>query len=94
VCMFVCDFNATNPPGKTPATGSGTATERLDQGNGTTYAQWVADWVGTSAGTFTFGPNNYTSLQVAQVSLEITDPGGAAATAFPWRRRSSGLLYR
>jgi hypothetical protein len=70
----VMDFNATNPPGKTPLTGSGTATERLDQGNSTTYAQWLADWVGTAAGTFSFGPNNYTSLQVAQAIIEITAP--------------------
>lgn len=75
------DFNATNPPGKTPATGSGTAVERRDAGNTTNYAQYIATWEGMSAGTFSFGPNNYTSLQVAQCFIEITAPsGGLSAT--------------
>jgi hypothetical protein len=72
VIYGLMDFNATNPPGKTPLTGSGTATERLDQGDGTHYAQYLCDWVGTSAGTFSFGPNNYTSLVSAQVIVEIS----------------------
>lgn len=74
VISGLMDFNATNPPGKTPLTGSGTATERRDVGDGTTYAQWLADWVNTSSGTFSFGPNNYTSLAVGQVLLEVTAP--------------------
>jgi len=65
------DWNATNPPGKTPLTGSGTATERSDGGDGATHAHWLADWVGTTAGTYNFGPNNYTSLKVAQAIIEI-----------------------
>jgi hypothetical protein len=73
VCYGGADWNATNPPGKTPATGSGTSTERLDQGNGASYAQYVADWVGTSATSTTFGPNNYTSLKIAEVALEIKE---------------------
>lgn len=75
------DFNATNPPGKTPATGSGTAVERRDAGNTTNYAQYIATWEGMSAGTFSFGPNNYTSLQVAQCFIEITAPGGSTVAA-------------
>lgn len=86
----VMDFNATNPPGKTPLTGSGTALERLDQGNGTTYAQWVATWVGMSAGTFSFGPNSYTSLQVAQAFIEITDTGAAGTNAAAGHASSTG----
>jgi len=82
------DFNATNPPGKTPLTGSGTAVERLDQGNGTNYAQYIATWEGMSAGTFSFGPNNYTSLQVAQIFIEVTAPPetlGTTPGVFPRR---------
>lgn len=65
------DWNATNPPGKTPLTGSGTATERRDQGNTTNWAQWIADWATVSGGTFSFGPNTYTSLQIQQLAIEI-----------------------
>ena len=78
------DWNATNPPGKTPLTGSGTATERRDSGNGSSYAQYLCEWVGTSAGTYSFGPSNYTSLKVAQAIIEITAPAGDVdATATP-----------
>jgi hypothetical protein len=66
------DFNATNPPGKTMLTGSGTSTERRDAGDGASYAQYLGDWVGTAAGTFSFGPNNYTSLSVSQAIIEVT----------------------
>jgi hypothetical protein len=74
VIFALLDWNATNPPNKTPATGSGSATERRDVGNTSNYAQYIADWVGTSAGTFSFGPNNYTSLKVAQTIIEVTAP--------------------
>lgn len=83
VCYGFFDFNATNPPGKTPLTGSGTATERVDVGNGTNYGIYMADWVGTAAGTFNFGPNNYTAEQVAQVIVEITAPAVTAVGAQP-----------
>ncbi len=81
VCYGLADWNATNPPGKTPATGSGTATERADQGNGSNYGVYIADWVGTTAGTTTYGPNNYTSLKVAQVAAVIKAPSGTNASA-------------
>lgn len=78
VIFALADFNATTPT-KTPLTGSGTATERFDTGNGTNYGVYGAEWVGTSAGTFSFGPNNYTGLQIAQVAIEITAPAGPPA---------------
>lgn len=94
VCYGLTDFNATNPPAKTPATGSGSANERLDQGNTTNYAQYLCDWVGTAAGTFNFGPNNYTSLKVAQAIVEITGPSGitgtVAVTLAPFVSAASG----
>lgn len=80
VVYGLMDWNATNPPNKTPATGSGTATERLDQGNTSNYAQYLCEWVGTAAGTFSFGPNSYTSLQVAQVIIEVLAGGGGPTT--------------
>lgn len=83
VCYGLVDWNATNPPGKTPATGSGTATERADQGNGSNYGVYIADWVGTSSGTFGFGPNNYTSLKVAQAAVLVKAPSGTNYTKTP-----------
>jgi hypothetical protein len=80
VCVhFLFDWNGTTPPAKTPATASGTAVERADEGT-SAYAIWGATWTGTSAGTFNFGPSDYTSLKVAQVFIEVTAPSGAAAT--------------
>lgn len=87
------DFNATNPQGKTPATGSGSATERRDAGDGSNYGQYMCEWVGTAAGTFSFGTNNYTSLQVSQAIIEVLAPV-AATKSPPFRRRPSGLLVR
>lgn len=75
VIVALADFTAQNPPGKAPLTGSGTATERFDTGNGTNYAVWGADWAGTAAGTFTFGPDSYTALQVSQVGLVVANGG-------------------
>jgi hypothetical protein len=73
VCYILLDWNATNPPGKTPLAGSGTSTERRDQGDGSRYAQLVFDWAGVSAGTYNFGPNNYTSLTAVQLAIEVLD---------------------
>lgn len=78
VCYGLDDWNAANN-NETPVTGSGTATERLDQGDLATHGQYVADWVGTSAGTFSFGPNTYTGIKASQVAVEIK--AGAAAAA-------------
>jgi hypothetical protein len=65
------DWNATNPQGKTPTTGSGTATERRDAGDGATYGQYICDWEGTTTGAANYGTNNYTSLTVAKAACEI-----------------------
>lgn len=75
------DWNATNPPNRTMMTGSGTSTERRDAGDATTHAQYMGEWVGTSSGTFGFGPNtadgstpttaDYTSLKVSQAIIEV-----------------------
>ena len=81
VCFGLFDWNASNPPGKTPATGSGTATERSDVGNGSEYATWCADWVGTAAGSFSFGPNNYTGLKVAQAAIVVQAPAATDTDA-------------
>ena len=81
VIVGLSDWNATNPPGKTPATGTGTATERVDTGNTSNYAIWVADWQGTTTTSATYGPNNYTSLKVAKVGAVITLPASAIELA-------------
>jgi hypothetical protein len=80
VLYGLIDWNAVNPPGKTPLTGSGTAVERRDAGDGTSYAQWFADWSNVSSGIFNFGPNNYTSLKVAQAIVEARAVGTIIAT--------------
>jgi hypothetical protein len=72
IVIYACmDWNATNPPGKTPLTGSGTATERRDAGDGTSYAQYLAEWVDTAAGTFSFGPSDFTSLKASHAIIEV-----------------------
>lgn len=75
VIVFLAEFTAVNPPGLTPGTGSGTATERVDIGDGATYGVWGADWVNTSAGTFSFGATSYGALNTAQVGVIITSAG-------------------
>lgn len=70
VCYFGSDFNATNN-NETPATGSGTATERADIGNGTNYGVYAAEWVGTSAGSATYGLASYTGWAASQVAIEV-----------------------
>lgn len=88
VVVGLGDWNATNPPGKTPnATLSSTATERFDTGNGSTYAVYGADWIVGTTGTGSFGPNNYTSLKVAQVGVYMSPTAAAAAGTPPLRRR-------
>jgi hypothetical protein len=81
VIIGVMDWNATNPPGKTPLTGSGTATERRDAGNGSSYAQYLCEWANVSAGTFSFGPNNYTSLKIAQAIAEVASSTGTTSVS-------------
>lgn len=75
VIVFLADFTAANPPGLTATTGSGTATERVDIGDGTSYGVWGADWVNTAAGTFSFGATSYGALNTAQVGVVITSAG-------------------
>lgn len=64
------DFAATTNAGAA-TTGSGTATKRVGQGNGSTYGSWAADWEGTAAGTFSFGSASYGSALVAQVGVHF-----------------------
>lgn len=71
VCYLGTDWNA-DAPGRSPATGSGTATERLDATNTGTFTYYAADWVGTSSGTFGFGMSSYTGWKVAHAALEVT----------------------
>jgi hypothetical protein len=87
------DWNATTP-NKTPSTGSGTATERTDTGNGSNYGIYIADWLGAAAGTFSFGPSNYTGLKVAQAAIRLTAAAGGATAPPPRRRPPYHLLAR
>lgn len=95
VCYFFADWNATNDPNKTPATGTGTATERHDEGDGATWARYACDWVGVTATSTAFGPNNYTSLRVGQVIVEVL-AATSAPSSLPVRRRDPlrGLAIR
>jgi len=90
---FCADFNSLNPNGKTPLAASGTVTARRAAGDGTAFGQNIIDWQGVAGGSTTFGLNNYTSLTVAQVWVEVlrdgpmnekemwTDRGPISATA-------------
>lgn len=80
VIFAFMDWQATSPDtGKTPETASGTVTERVDVGDGSTYAIWAADWDSdNSAGTYDYGANNYTSLRIVRTAIVLTP---AAATA-------------
>jgi hypothetical protein len=70
VAVGFSDFTATLGAGA-PSTGSGTATERVEFVN-SQYGVWIADWEGTSAGTFDFGRSSYAGLAVAQVGAKFT----------------------
>jgi hypothetical protein len=63
------DWAATS--GKTIATGTGTATERVDTTNGTSYGIYLGDWVGVTASSTTFGVTSYTGMQVAHGVIEV-----------------------
>jgi hypothetical protein len=93
VCFGLADWNA-NTSNQTAATGSGSATEREDNGNGSTYGFNVYDWQGTSSGSFSFGVSSYTGMQVTQVAIAIEDSGAAAAVSPLPRRRPLALTYR
>ena len=64
------DWNA-HTGNLTGTTGSGTLTERVDFGNGTTWGGWLGDWVGTAAGTFDFGVTDYSALKVNHAALVL-----------------------
>lgn len=80
VIVSCVDWNAA-AAGRTIATGSGTATERQDETDGTNYTIWSGDWGGVSAGTFTFGPTDYTGWKVAQAIIEVTASSGTVPDA-------------
>lgn len=84
------DWNANNPPGKSPTTGSGTSAERVDTGNGSNYGILAFDWTGVSAGTFDFGANNYTSLQVAHGAIVLPSVAVGASSQEGYRIREDG----
>ena len=89
VCYFLADWNAT-ANNETPLTGSGTATERADANSGTAWGWWIGDWVGTSAGTFTFGPSAFTGMTCTQVAVEIVETGPTVRTAAVSLKSSAG----
>jgi hypothetical protein len=77
------DWNA-DGASQTISTGSGTATERDDAAYAGSYSAFSGDWVGTSAGTYSFGVTSYSGLQVADFAVEITAGGGGTdGTATP-----------
>lgn len=90
VLVLMGDFNGASPT-RSPTTGSGTATERLDNDNAPStggYGIWAADWIGTSAGTFTFGASSYAGTRDAQVGIVVAaGAGGGGATSSPPARR-------
>jgi hypothetical protein len=62
---------------QTITTGSGTATERADS-NASGHGWYFGDWLGVSAGTFSFGVTSYTGLTVSHGCIEVL---ASAATA-------------
>ena len=88
VCYALFDWAATEN-NEDPETGSGSATERVDDGDSTSYGQYIADWNGTSSGTFSFGPDTYSGIDPHQMAVVITVTGGGTPTAdqegFRWR---------
>jgi len=69
VCIYAhAEFNSTS--GKTILAGSGTATERHDAGPN--YGRYIGQWVGTAAGTFSFGISSYAGTKVGKVFVEVT----------------------
>lgn len=76
VVMICADFNATNPFTRTPTTGSGTASEPVEQFY-TQYSIGVVDWIGTAATTAAYGYTDYTTpnLVAAQAFLVLTSGG-------------------
>ena len=86
------DWNATNPPNKTPETASGTVTKRVDVGDNATHAVWCADWVDTDAATDDFGPTNFTSLQVARAAIHLV-PAAGGGSAVPTPRLSTARRH-
>ena len=74
VVFILGDFAATTPFTRVPATGSGTATERVEL-FATSYSVYAADWVGTAATTAAYGITDYTSLTAASAFLVLTAGG-------------------
>jgi hypothetical protein len=79
VCIYAhTDFNVTS--GKTGTTGSGTYTERRDAG--TNYTVYIGDWVGTTAGTQSFGITSYAGTKVGEVFIEVLDAAATVNSGF------------
>jgi hypothetical protein len=79
----ICDFAANNPPGKTPLAGTGNVVERRDQGDGSTYGQLIASWDSVTNTATNFGFNNYTSLDISQLIIEVTATPGITVVLGP-----------
>lgn len=74
------DWNAVTPA-ETPITGSGTATERVDGSTSGQMGYYLADWVGTSATTASYGITSYSGLDVVHGALEILAPTSSDTNA-------------
>lgn len=67
-------------PTKTPATGSGTAVERVDVGGN--MGVYAVTWNNAAAGTFDWGPSDYTSLApAAQLAVVLSAPASSNTNA-------------
>ncbi len=77
VVLYGCaDWNA-NQTNQTPTTGTGTATERVDTGDGATYGVNGADWQGVSATSSSFGLTSYSGMTPAHAVIEVLAAAGA-----------------
>ena len=66
--------------GFTQTTGSGTASERRDQGNVNNYSQYLADWAGVSSSSVAFGVTDYTGTLIGRGRIEVLGSGGTDFT--------------
>lgn len=71
VFYILADWNAA-AAGRTATTGSGTHTVRENANESGFYTLYIGEWLGTSAGTYSFGITDYSSMIATQSAIEIT----------------------
>jgi hypothetical protein len=87
------DWNA-NTSNQTITTGTGTATERVDDGDGASYGQYLGDWMGVAASSTSFGVTSYSGTQVAHVVIEVLAAAAAATSSPIIHRPNYGALLQ